>query len=67
MRVILPTAAFNTLADLMRGLDYAVNNNDYIDQGRLAGLGASFGGFMINWINGHTDRFVCLGNLSLVT
>jgi dipeptidyl aminopeptidase/acylaminoacyl peptidase len=28
-----------------------------IDAGRMACLGASFGGFMANWVAGHTDRF----------
>ncbi|KAJ3334536.1 hypothetical protein HDU93_007766 [Gonapodya sp. JEL0774] len=33
-----------------------------IDPGRVCALGASYGGYMINWINGHTDRFKCLVN-----
>jgi len=28
-----------------------------IDGGRTAAMGASFGGYMANWIAGHTDRF----------
>jgi dipeptidyl aminopeptidase/acylaminoacyl peptidase len=28
-----------------------------VDRSRVALLGASFGGFMTNWIAGHTDRF----------
>jgi acylaminoacyl-peptidase len=44
----------------MNGLDFVVNEFSFIDQTRLAALGASFGGYMINWINGHTDRFACL-------
>jgi dipeptidyl aminopeptidase/acylaminoacyl peptidase len=32
----------------------------YIDEARTAALGASFGGYMINWIGGSTDRFRCL-------
>jgi dipeptidyl aminopeptidase/acylaminoacyl peptidase len=47
--------------DLMKGLDYALENFDFIDSSRMAALGASYGGYMINWINGHTDRFRCLG------
>lgn len=47
--------------DLMKGLDYVVNKYSFIDQSRVAGLGASYGGYMVNWINGHTDRFACLG------
>jgi dipeptidyl aminopeptidase/acylaminoacyl peptidase len=48
--------------DLMLGLDYILKTNDYIDSKRVVGLGTSFGGSMINWINGHTDRFVALVN-----
>ncbi|KAJ3043957.1 hypothetical protein HDV00_003484 [Rhizophlyctis rosea] len=48
--------------DLMRGLDYALEKYTFIDRRRVAGLGASYGGYMINWINGHTDRFACLVN-----
>ena len=30
------------------------------DGDRLCAAGASYGGYMVNWINGHTDRFRCL-------
>jgi dipeptidyl aminopeptidase/acylaminoacyl peptidase len=46
--------------DLMLGLDYALENYKYLDASRVAGLGASYGGFMVFWIAGHTDRFQCL-------
>jgi dipeptidyl aminopeptidase/acylaminoacyl peptidase len=53
--------------DLMKGLDAALEKNSWIDPNRMAAAGASFGGYMINWINGHTDRFKALvchdGNL----
>ncbi|KAF9425957.1 putative dipeptidyl-peptidase 5 [Podila epigama] len=48
--------------DLMKGLDYVLENHKYIDETRIAALGASYGGYMMNWINGHTDRFNCLVN-----
>ncbi|KAF9584013.1 putative dipeptidyl-peptidase 5 [Lunasporangiospora selenospora] len=48
--------------DLMKGLDHVLEHHDYIDKTRVAALGASYGGYMINWINGHTDRFNCLVN-----
>ncbi|TPX58401.1 hypothetical protein SpCBS45565_g08016 [Spizellomyces sp. 'palustris'] len=48
--------------DLMRGLDFALENFPFIDSKRVAALGASYGGYMINWINGHTNRFKCLVN-----
>ena len=46
--------------DLMNGLDYAEQNFAYIDKERECALGASYGGYMINWILGHTTRFKCL-------
>ncbi|KAG0228772.1 putative dipeptidyl-peptidase 5 [Mortierella sp. GBA43] len=48
--------------DLMKGLDHVLEHHSYIDSKRVAGLGASYGGYMMNWINGHTDRFNCLVN-----
>jgi len=50
--------------DLMAGNDYIVNNNSYVDRNRMCALGASYGGFMINWINGNDarNRFKCLVN-----
>ncbi|KAJ3037997.1 hypothetical protein HK097_003313 [Rhizophlyctis rosea] len=48
--------------DLMKGLDYALEQYTFIDRRRVAALGASYGGYMINWINGHTNRFKCLVN-----
>jgi dipeptidyl aminopeptidase/acylaminoacyl peptidase len=53
--------------DLMKGLDAAVQKYPWLDGNNVAALGASYGGYMINWINGHTDRFKALvchdGNL----
>jgi dipeptidyl aminopeptidase/acylaminoacyl peptidase len=53
--------------DLMRGLDDAIARFGCIDRDRMAALGASYGGYMVNWIAGNTDRFKCLvshdGNL----
>jgi dipeptidyl aminopeptidase/acylaminoacyl peptidase len=46
--------------DIMEGLDYLLSHYDFIDEKRLAAVGASYGGYMINWIEGHTDRFLCL-------
>ncbi|NKX55079.1 S9 family peptidase [Arthrobacter mobilis] len=42
--------------DLMAVTDEAVKRPD-IDAGRTAAMGGSFGGYMANWIAGHTDRF----------
>ena len=46
--------------DLMKGLDYAEKTYPFIDKDRQCALGASYGGYAINWILGHTDRFKCL-------
>ena len=46
--------------DLMKGLDYVEQNYPFIDKDREAALGASYGGYMIDWILGHTNRFKCL-------
>jgi dipeptidyl aminopeptidase/acylaminoacyl peptidase len=46
--------------DLMKGLDYAEKTYPFIDKDRECALGASYGGYMINWILGHTGRFKCL-------
>ena len=46
-------------ADLMRGLD-VVARLPYVDSTRLGAAGASYGGYMIYWIAGHTNRFKVL-------
>jgi dipeptidyl aminopeptidase/acylaminoacyl peptidase len=46
--------------DLMKGLDYAEQTYPFIDKNRECALGASYGGYMANWILGHTDRFKCI-------
>jgi dipeptidyl aminopeptidase/acylaminoacyl peptidase len=46
--------------DLMRGLDYAETKYPFIDKSRECALGASYGGYMANWILGHTHRFACI-------
>ena len=43
--------------DIMAGLDYAIQENDWVDTDRLGVTGGSYGGFMTNWIVGQTDRF----------
>ncbi len=45
--------------DLMAATDEWVKK-PYVDSTRVAALGASFGGYMANWIAGHEDRFKCL-------
>lgn len=43
--------------DLMAGLDEALQRFPWIDASRLGVTGGSYGGFMTNWIVGHTNRF----------
>ncbi len=43
--------------DLMESTDFLVRKDGNIDGGKLGVTGGSYGGFMTNWIVGHTDRF----------
>jgi dipeptidyl aminopeptidase/acylaminoacyl peptidase len=47
-------------SDLMAGLDYAEQRYTFLDKSRECALGASYGGYMANWIMGHSDRFRCI-------
>lgn len=56
------------LEDLQKGLAATFERYPWIDRKRVAALGASYGGFMINWLHGvWNDPFCCLvchdGNL----
>jgi dipeptidyl aminopeptidase/acylaminoacyl peptidase len=46
--------------DLMKGLDAAIAKYPFIDGARVGAAGGSYGGYMIDWIATHTDRFKCL-------
>ena len=46
--------------DLMQGLTYAEQHCPFIDKTRECALGASYGGYMANWVLGHTNRFKCI-------
>ena len=49
------------LEDLQKGLAYATANDSQLDAGNACALGASYGGYMVNWIAGRwPDRFKCL-------
>jgi dipeptidyl aminopeptidase/acylaminoacyl peptidase len=51
------------LVDLQKGLAAALARYPWMDGQRVGALGASFGGYMINWIAGNwPDRFRCLVN-----
>jgi dipeptidyl aminopeptidase/acylaminoacyl peptidase len=46
--------------DLMNGLDAALARNPWMDPTRIGAAGGSFGGYMVNWIAGHSTRFKAL-------
>jgi dipeptidyl aminopeptidase/acylaminoacyl peptidase len=48
------------LEDLMKGLDHALKVYPFLDGSKMAAAGGSYGGFMVNWIAGHSDRFRAL-------
>jgi len=48
--------------DLIKGLDHALATWKFLDGDRVCALGASYGGYMINWMAGQTDRFRCMVN-----
>jgi len=43
--------------DIMNGLDAVIASNPWLDTMRLGVTGGSYGGYMTNWIVGHTNRF----------
>ena len=45
--------------NIMDFTDYVLKKYRNIDKNRVCVTGGSYGGFMTNWIVGHTDRFVC--------
>ncbi len=46
--------------DLMAVYDYSIKHFSFIDPKNTFAAGASYGGYMINWIEGHTNRFNAL-------
>jgi len=51
------------LEDLQKGLKAALQRYPWMDGNRVGALGASYGGYMVNWIAGNwPDRFRCLVN-----
>ena len=45
--------------DIMKSTDFLIAQGR-VDPARMAAAGGSYGGFLVNWIEGHTDRFKCL-------
>ena len=57
--------------DIMMGVSYILDKYSYLDRTRMCAAGASYGGYMINWVEGHNDinetlnkdwTFNCLAN-----
>ena len=46
--------------DVMRATDYLLANYPFIDSTRMGAAGGSYGGYLVNWIAGHTHRFKAL-------
>ena len=46
-------------ADVMKATDFLITKG-YVDSNRMAAAGGSYGGFLVDWIEGHTDRFKAL-------
>jgi dipeptidyl aminopeptidase/acylaminoacyl peptidase len=46
-------------ADVMAATDHLLAQG-YVDAGRMAAAGGSYGGYLVAWILGHTDRFAAL-------
>jgi len=47
-------------SDLMLGLDAALAKDPWLDGTRMSAAGGSYGGYMVDWIAGHSDRFKAL-------
>ena len=47
--------------DIMKAADYMIERG-LVDENRMAAAGGSYGGYMVSWIAGHTDRFAALVN-----
>jgi dipeptidyl aminopeptidase/acylaminoacyl peptidase len=53
--------------DLMEAMDYVLKHYDWVDSNRLGCAGGSYGGYMTNWIVGHTNRFKAAVTMRSVT
>jgi dipeptidyl aminopeptidase/acylaminoacyl peptidase len=47
------------MTDIMKATDW-FEQQPWIDKSRMAAAGGSYGGYMMAWLNGHTDRFKAL-------
>ena len=48
--------------EILEAIDEAARRYPFIDKSRQAAVGASYGGYLMNWFNGHTNQFKCLVN-----
>jgi dipeptidyl aminopeptidase/acylaminoacyl peptidase len=48
--------------DIIKGTYYAMNKFKFINPARIGAAGASYGGYMIDWIEGHDHPFVALAS-----
>jgi dipeptidyl aminopeptidase/acylaminoacyl peptidase len=46
--------------DIVKATEHVIKHYDYVDPDRLGAAGASYGGFMINWIAGNENPYKCL-------
>ncbi len=53
--------ALRPFEDVMRATDALVATG-WVDESRMSAAGGSYGGYMMSWIAGHTDRFRCIVN-----
>jgi len=47
--------------DVMKAADFMIDRG-YIDESKMAATGGSYGGYLVSWIAGHTNRFAALVN-----
>lgn len=48
--------------EILEAIDEAARRFPFIDKSRQAAVGASYGGYLMNWFNGHTNQFKCMVN-----
>ena len=48
--------------EILEAIDVAASKYPFIDKSRQAAAGASYGGYLMNWFNGHTNQFRCIVN-----
>jgi dipeptidyl aminopeptidase/acylaminoacyl peptidase len=57
----------NDYTDVMNGVEEVLRRNAWIDRERLGVTGGSYGGYLTNWIVGHTNMFKAAVTLRSVT